>query len=121
MAHRLRGSKKLLIKVKAILVMCAVLTLAGCAKSKWEGESSICDADIFSLGRDTYMADGGCGHEYELKHAAIFCRRQGKEILVDHIDHSAGGYVAFKCLSENDPDYERPVYKRSPDIVVENN
>ncbi len=108
------------MKVKLIFLISTVLLLVGCAGSKWGEGSSICDSNVFLLGKDTYMADGACGHEYELQHASIFCERRGQNILVDNIDYSTGGHVIFQCLDKG-VYYQRPRYNKSPDIVVEVN
>ncbi len=109
------------MKVKFIFLISTTLLLVGCADSKWGEGSSICDSNVLPLGKDTYMADGACGSEYELKHAFTFCEWQGKNISVNNIDYSKGGNVIFQCLDDGDYDYQRPTYRKSPSVSVEVN
>ncbi|MEH8151368.1 hypothetical protein Q4S47_00700 [Aeromonas caviae] len=88
--------------------------VVGCS-SKWgEKGGGLCDSEMLPIGPDTYLAGGrfgnGCGAEYKVKHAAAFCQREGKEVLVTNIDDSQGGQVIFKCLEPQDKDLKRPAY-----------
>lgn len=78
---------------------------------------------MVQMGPDTYMATGkygnGCGAKYKISHAGTFCSRQGKEVMVQNVDNSPGGDVVFQCLRAGDQDLRRPVYERSPDVIIE--
>jgi hypothetical protein len=73
------------------------------------------------MGSNTYMAAGkygaGCGHDYGIRHASVFCAEKGKESLVQNL--AAENQVIFKCLSPGDPELENPTYEQVPDIQVE--
>lgn len=101
-----------------------LLFLAACGASQW-GDSgiSLCDSRMTQLGPDTYMSSGlygnGCGAEYKIRHAGVFCQRMGKQVIVNNIDNSKEGNVIFQCLSSGDPALRRPKYQKAPDIVIE--
>lgn len=109
--------------MKIICYFTLALLLSGCASSRWgESGGSLCDSQITQLGPDTYMSSAvhgnGCGIEYKVRHAGIFCGRMGKQILVKNIDNSTGGNVIFQCLSSGDTDLHRPTYQKEPDIII---
>lgn len=110
--------------MKIISYSTLALLLSGCASSQWGGSgASFCDSQMTQLGPDTYMSSSvygnGCGTEYKMRHAGIFCGRMGKQILVKNIDNSTGGNVIFQCLSLGDTDLQRPTYQKEPDIIIE--
>jgi len=110
--------------MKIILCPLLVLLLSGCAASRWgDSGGDLCDSQMTQLGPDTYMSSGvygnGCGTEYKVRHAGIFCNRMGKQILVKNIDNSTGGNVIFQCLSPDDSDLQRPTYEKEPDVLIE--
>lgn len=96
------------------IALFAGITLSGCGTSEWGSPGGkLCDSEMLSVGPDTYIATGkygGCGAEYKIKHAGIFCQREGKEVLVTNIDDSQRGQVIFKCLEPQDKDLKRPKY-----------
>ena len=111
--------------IQACVCLAASISLAGCVSSQWgDSGGSLCDSEMVQLGPDTYMATGkygnGCGAEYKIKHAGVFCRRQGAEIMVQNIDNSPGGDVVFQCLRKGDRDLQRPQYEQVPDVIIEN-
>ncbi len=85
------------MNVKLIFLVSAISSVTGCADSKWDSGSAICDSKIYALDSKTYMADSACSHEYELEHASIFCKRQVRKAEMRDIDYSAGGHVLFQC------------------------
>lgn len=110
--------------MKLIFLSTLALFLSGCGTSQWgDSGGSLCDSQMIQLGPDTYMSSGvygnGCGAEYKVRHAGIFCSRMGKQILVKNIDNNTGGNVIFQCLSLGDSDLQRPTYEKEPDIVIE--
>lgn len=112
------------IYTKCAAGLFAALVISGCASSKYgDSGGSLCDSEMVQMGPDTYMATGkygnGCGAKYKIRHAGIYCSRQGKEIMVQNVDNSPGGDVVFQCLRAGDQDLQRPVYERSPDVIIE--
>jgi hypothetical protein len=106
--------------VKIIALSLASIALSGCAGSKYsDSGSGLCDSRIDQLGQDTYISDAPCVGNYDVRHAGIFCRRQGKEMIVDNLVRGRDGYVVFKCLSSEDAEYQRPSYKQVPDVRIE--
>ena len=110
--------------MKRISFFIFAIMLLGCASSQWgDGSGSLCDSQMTKLGPDTYMSSAiygnGCGTDYKVRHAGIFCSRMGKQIVVTNIDNSLGGNVIFRCLSPGDPELQRPTYRREADIVIE--
>lgn len=98
-----------------LVVVGVSLLLFGCSSSQWGDKGgSLCDSEMLTIGPDTYMAGGkfgnGCGATYKVKHAAVFCQRLGKEVLVTNIDDTSPSQVIFKCLPPHDKDLKRPVY-----------
>ncbi|MCZ0752592.1 hypothetical protein [Aeromonas enteropelogenes] len=105
-----------------IIVMLSVM-LAGCASEWGVPGGKLCDSEMLNIGPDTYVASGkygGCGASYKVKHAGIFCQREGKEVLVTNIDDSMGGQVIFKCLPPGDKDLKRPTYGYAPGVTMDN-
>ena len=99
------------------LLSCLVL-LASCGTSKYGGATSLCDPDMSQLGPETYFARGNCsGANYAISAANSFCAQRGKASLIKNI---TGNDAIFRCLAPNDPEYKRPDYQKSPNIVIQN-
>lgn len=92
------------------------IVLSGCA--------ALCDPTVVQVGPDTYRADGLCGGQEEVRGAGEYCRRMGKEVLVTSM-RGYGDYeknqTVFRCLSASDPEYRRPSYQPSPDVIIQHN
>lgn len=98
----------------AVEVLVVIVTLAGC--------SSV--SDVTPVGKDTYMVGsqvrGGLTSWAEVKslalqRAASYCGGLGKHMaIVDTETHGARGWtpqeaeITFRCLDEDDPEYQRP-------------
>lgn len=107
-----------------VIALFAGMVLSGCGTSEWGGRGRYCDSEMLQIGPDTWMASpkhgNGCGASYKVKHAGIFCQREGKEVLVTNIDDSTAGQVIFKCLQPNDQDLKRPIYDGTPGATMGN-
>lgn len=107
---------------RVLLLICLSSALVACGSSRWgDSGGSLCDSTMVRMGSNTYMAAGkygaGCGHDYGIRHASVFCAEKGKESLVQNL--AAENQVIFKCLSPGDPELENPTYEQVPDIQVE--
>ena len=105
------------------VVLGVSLLLTACGSSRWsESHSALCDSTMSKMGPDTYMATGkygnGCGTDYGIRHAAVFCSQRGKESLVKRVDPEAN-HVIFRCLSTGDTELQRPTYGREPDVQID--
>lgn len=80
---------------------------------------AMCDSVFSQLGPDTYYARGSCsGANYSIVAASGFCVKKGKASLVRSI---TGDDIIFRYLNVNDPEYRRPDFQKSPDIVIQDN
>ena len=98
--------------------------LAGCANSS-----------PAPVGKDTYMVantgawswSSGEGLEGDLlREADAFCRSQGKQPMPVSMNTKDGSFsqfghasLQFRCLSEGDPDLQRPNLRSVPSMVIE--
>jgi hypothetical protein len=101
----------------------AVFPIAGCTS-----------IDISKVGPDTYMASsrasafrGGAdaAQSKAIAAAGEYCAGLGREVLVQNyassgIPGGGRGQVVFRCLSASDPEYQRPNYQATPNVVIEN-
>ena len=105
--------------ISATLGLFLVLVVSGCGTSRYGGASSLCDPDISQVGPDTFYARGNCsGANYSISAANVYCSRMGRNSLVKNIK---GNDVMFRCLASNDPEYRRPDYEKSPDVIIQDN
>ena len=88
---------------------------------------------VLKLGPDTYTTStaaspirGGSGEarRIALSEANEYCGQLGKEIFVTNFRTSfqegAGkAEVTFHCLSKGDPGLQRPDYRQTPDVTIE--
>ena len=115
-----------MIKIENLVVMCAACVLiAGCAMS----------SGVLKMGPGTYTISATAapprgGHskamEIALTEANQYCTQMGKEILVMNTQTVAsapfrGGSmeVTFRCLDKDDPELQRPEYRQTPNVVIE--
>lgn len=115
-----RIQEKNVIKILSTVALNATLLLmVGCGTSQYGGATSLCDPAISKLGPDTYYARGSCsGANYGISAANVFCNQRGQNSLVKNI---TGDDVMFRCLSANDPEYRRPDYEKSPNVIIQDN
>lgn len=109
------------LNVKKLLMSLASLSILGCSSS-----------GPVPMGKDTYLiTKGGIGSLISAvslkadlyKEANAFCHREGKEFqpIRERIDESVkSAEVQFRCLSKEDPEFQRPNLERSPDVVIRN-
>lgn len=100
------------------------LSLTGALLVVLSGCAALCDPTVVQIGPDTFRADGMCGGQEEARGAGEYCRRMGKEVLVTSM-RGYGDYgknqTVFRCLSPYDPEYRRPNYQSSPDVIIQDN
>jgi hypothetical protein len=88
---------------------------------------------VMKLGPDTYTVSaskhytsgGAVAKTNALEAANNYCTQLGKELLVTNTTNGfeAPFYtysVTFNCLDKNDAQLTRPVYKKAPDVLIEN-
>ena len=110
---------------KVVVVIGALFLLSACTQS----------SGILKLGPDTYTvsvhaapARGGesGARKLALGEANAHCESQSREIIVTNLSsgpssHFPGGTVevTFRCLERGDPELQRPIFRRAPDITIE--
>jgi hypothetical protein len=88
------------------------------------------------IGPDTYMLAKNGGMTFAssgelqtdlLREASAFCRSQSKHLLLSHSGGTDSGFaqfgnasIEFHCLAEGDPGLHRPVIRKAPDVVIQN-
>ena len=109
-----------MIKILSAAALSATLLMSGCGTSQYGlGAGTLCDPYISQLGPDTYYARGTCsGPNYGISAANYFCNKRGTNALVKNI---TGDDITFRCLSSNDPEYRRPDYEKSPNVIIQDN
>lgn len=101
------------------------LLLTGCVST----------SNVLELGRDTYSVtatadgfrDAASARQSAFESGAKKCASMGKKFLLtnENVANTRMGIdttvsIIFRCLSENDRDYSRPDYQKSPDLIIEN-
>lgn len=103
----------------------SLLFLTGCVST----------SNVLELGRDTYSVsatadgfrDAASARQSAFESGAKKCATLGKKFMLTNesvantrmgIDTTVS--IIFRCLSENDRDYSRPDYQKSPDLLIEN-
>jgi hypothetical protein len=112
------------IQLLAVISVVAAAVLSGC----------VATSDVLEMGKDTYSvsstADGmrsaASARQSAFEAGREMCTKQGKRFMFVNesmsrtrmaIDTTIN--VTFRCLSENDPEYTRPLIRQSPDVVIE--
>ena len=63
----------------------------------------------------------GKGRIIAVKAANSYCESQQNHMILRRIDASALSIdVIFSCVSESDPEYQRPNLRKDPSVVIEN-
>ena len=112
------------MKMVCLMILCC--TFSGCLN--WKTFSS----GVLPMGPDTFsisaqnLANPTAAKKAAIDEATNYCRAQGKEILVTNlsvrqIEGQAGaGYdVTFRCLSKDDPEFIRPIFRAEPNVKIE--
>lgn len=114
------------LNVKKLLLSLASLFILGCSSS-----------GPVPMGKDTYLiTKEGIGSLISAvslkadlyKEANAFCHSEGKEFqpirenAIESIQgrNGSSAEVQFRCLSKEDPEFQRPNLERSPDVVIRN-
>jgi hypothetical protein len=77
-------------------------------------------SEVSPVGPDTYLVRG-FNTEDAARGANEHCAKLQKKLLVTNITPSTSESRAtfiFRCLNEDDPEYRRPTFERSPDTVI---
>lgn len=71
------------------------------------------------MGPDTYAVETGqtfVGRQ----EAQRFCSERGKYVLITNSQQRFDGATTiFRCLNADDPEYQRPTYRKPPAAVIE--
>ena len=109
---------------KNLALISLLLFLTGCLST----------SQILEMGRDTYSvtatADGyrlaSEARESAFKAGEKKCSSLGKRFMFTNesttrtrMDIDTTVTVIFRCLNESDPEYTRPIIKKSPNVVIE--
>src|SRR5581483_3142003 len=112
------------------LLVFAAPALSGCASSSsvFGGSSGIMTLgpDTYSVSENVIISFGGAvaAQGQANQKATAYCASQNRSVLALHMETTPapGSYVAsltFRCLAPNDPELQRPNYKRDPNVIVE--
>jgi hypothetical protein len=99
-----------------VMIVLGLALMTGCAVA----------SDIVPIGKDSFMVTapetlGGTGRIIVANSANRYCASQNTHMIVRRID--ANGLVVslmFSCVSENDPEYQRPNLQKEPNVIIEN-
>jgi hypothetical protein len=112
------------MKVNLLLLVCLfAVTISGCVSS----------SGPMPFGKDSYMistsARGGLDNpgsatQGAIKEANAHCASMGKVLMPRNTTQTGtpgwpgGAQLIYSCISENDPEYQRPNWEKSPDTVI---
>ena len=100
--------------LEVVIASVCIVALSGCA--------DLCDSKFSQLGPDTYQVHGMCGGPREVESAAPFCARMGRNVMViNTYGYEPDGITVIRCLLPNDPEYKRPTYQKSPNVIIQDN
>jgi len=106
---------------KIIFGLFITLILLGCASSP----STPNFEKIVQIGQDTYTISDysmyGSEHTrmVSLKLANKFAASKGKCLMLLNENSGGGSYtVVFRIVNQNDPEYKRPRYEQTPDVLI---
>lgn len=103
-------------KIIRALIVLGLPLLIGCAVA----------SDIVPVGKDSYMVTapetiGGKGRILVVNAANKYCASQDSHMIMRRMDASGLAVsLMFSCVSEDDPEYQRPNLKKEPNIIIEN-
>ena len=101
---------------KLVLISYTTLLLTGCALP----------SEVVPMGKDSYMVTapetiGGQGRIIVVNAANKYCSSQNTYMIVRRMDASGMAVsLMFSCVSEDDPEYQRPNLKKEPNVIIEN-
>lgn len=111
--------------ISKVSVIALIITLSGCAST-----------EIASYGKDSYLATSGdwwgmtSPNSLRMKtarEANLYCAKLGKKMIVRRTESqgvtgwtSTSSDLVFSCVSESDPEYQRPNLKSDPNVIIEN-
>jgi outer membrane murein-binding lipoprotein Lpp len=112
------------LKLYTGIFVVAGAVLSGCVST----------SDVLEMGKDTYSvsatADGfrsaASARQSAFEAGREMCSKQGKRFMFvnentsrTRMDIDTTVVVNFSCLSENDPEYNRPRIRQAPNVVIE--
>jgi hypothetical protein len=89
-------------------------------------------SDIVPAGKDSYMISSSTGSVFRslgtsnLKDANAYCDAQGRHMIIRHTGTTMSGFgnrsndLLFSCVSDTDPEWQRPNLKSDPTVRIEN-
>jgi len=83
-------------------------------------------SEIVPIGKDSFMVTapetlGGKGRILVVISANQYCASQNTHMIVRRIDaNGLAVSLMFSCVSENDPEYQRPNLRKEPSVIIEN-
>ena len=114
-----------MVKKIILILALSLLVFSGCVQS----------SGVLKVGPDTYTVSAYAapvrGGESGARKSALteanqHCFSVGKEILVSNISsspltHFRGGTVevTFVCLAKDDPELQRPKFRKAPSVIIE--
>ncbi len=104
------------MRIAKIGIILCVIILTGCAVA----------SDVVPMGKDSYMVTApetvmGQGRIIALKSANKYCASQDNHMIVRRLEANALTIsLTFSCVSEDDPEYQRPNFKKDPSVIIEN-
>ena len=118
----------MLRNASVISISLIVLLLEGCA-TQTKGEPLQLGPDTYSTSVPFYPGawarpdlkhSSSAAYQAALSEAKTYCAGLGKELLVTNTRKGVEDVeVIFRCLSKGDPELVRPVYRETPDTVIE--
>ena len=91
-------------------------------------------SEVVPMGKDSYMISVDDSLTWNKGNSAItaskaanaYCERMGKHMIVRRMDTSGtpgwttlSANFIFSCVTEDDPEYQRPNLKKDPNTVIE--
>ena len=105
----------------------AVIAVAACSNSSGVLKMG---PDTFSISTEASFGKGGipAAKKIAYEEAAKECSKRGLEVFVlnersagtTFTDGMAKTDLTFRCLREDDPEFKRQRYEKTPDVVIEN-
>jgi hypothetical protein len=97
-------------------IVLGFVVLTGCAVA----------SEIVPIGKDNFMVTapetlGGTGRILVVKSANGYCASQNTHMIVRRLDANALSVsLMFSCVSEDDPEYQRPNLRKDPNVIIDN-
>jgi hypothetical protein len=100
--------------------LAGAIALAGCAHT----------SAVVPMGKDSFMVSGWSGMVEPsgavAEKANAYCEANGKHMIVRHVTDQQTGLgdmrdkLIFSCVTDSDPEYQRPNLRNDPAVVIDN-